>query len=134
MTDRTHRRESITSPNLPPLYMTRDSSRGRASLVAGKLAKGEASLDAMLEALTAPAQATRPAAAEPKLRELEARLAKLEGTATRYRDIWQPGRKYRQNDQVTLAGALWICRSPTATTDRPGYSSSWRLQTKTKDR
>jgi len=129
--------DEIPVPQLPAVYMTRDSSRGRASLVAGRDAKGAASLDALLRDLDQsppPARSAAPSAApESKLRELEQRLERLEGSAAKYRDIWKSGRTYQANDMVTWAGSMWVCRvGPTQ--DKPGISGSWRLATKSKDR
>ena len=135
----------LTAPlNLPDRYCTRDLSGGPKSLLAGRpLAKGE-NVDQILEGLykagsAAPAPAPRTAtqrynSAAGKLQEIERRVSRLERSQIKYRDIWKAGKVYSLNDQVTHAGALWICRSQTPTTDRPGVSPSWRLQTKTRDR
>jgi hypothetical protein len=122
--------------SLPDRYLTRNWSQGPASLLGGrKLGKGE-QIETVLDTLYKAKAPTpeRVQAADTRLRDLESRVAKLEQVQVVYRDVWQPGQVYKFNDQCTHAGALWICRSKTPTSDRPGYSSSWRLQTKTKDR
>jgi hypothetical protein len=119
----------IPVPDLPPAYLTRDFSKGRRSLVAGTGARGEETMAVLLGGVMKPQpQANR------KLAELENRLARLEATAPRYRDVWQRGKAYAPMDTVTHAGALWIARGDGPTTDRPGTSGAWKLMTKTKDR
>lgn len=128
------RSNETPSLDLPEKYLTRDLSGGTQSLVAGQGKTDGRDTREVIAELLRPAKKRGTDPRDLKIKELENRLALLETTVPKYRDVWERGRVYQYGDQVTFSGALWIVRSAGPTSDRPGTSGAWKLQTKTKDR
>jgi hypothetical protein len=62
---------------------------------------------------------------------LEARLAELEKTGTRFRGVHQRAQNYRRGDQVTSRGSLWIALRDAPEGIAPGDSPEhWQLGAK----
>ena len=62
-----------------------------------------------------------------QVRPLQRRIEELESQTKNweYRDVFESGEVYYENNFVTHQGSLWVCKRSTVT--KPGTDSSWVL-------